>query len=421
MGIADHVEHGYFSGEREVARPFRTLSILPFIRVRFAFEGIALGENGSSFDERAVTVEPRLPFAAQGANVREPGRALRVLKDGYWDRTELVEMPDGSRRVRKSSNGDAPPGPWGVTALRREIAYLKLLPESARSVFPPVLGAWDEAIENTLAVGYEVPFYAQHVDAGELARRGALEQAEIDAFQDVLATALFEKVHAFGGTADSPLSTHVRDVVNDALAVLEGEPDLARLIRAPEIRLNQRPMAGPRAAFARLVDKGELAALDGEPQVLLHGDCFLENLPWRPNCVVASGGAPQLLLIDPVSVAGVSQGPPLFDLVKYLSYATGELPALRGEWVSLSGFEGEERSYVYALGEQDPRLAPYRTRDWYTRLQRAFEAKYGQIDGRLFRIIDGYFSVAMAVNTGGLQRRARLLKATLDFNAAIGE
>jgi hypothetical protein len=33
-------------------------------------------------------------------------------------------------------------------------------------------------------------------------------------------------------------------------------------------------------------------------------------------------------------------------------------------------------------------------------------------------LIDGYFSVAMAVNTRGTQRRARLLKATQDFNAA---
>ena len=46
---------------------------------------------------------------------------MRTLKDGYWDRTEVVQMADGSRRVRKSSKGDAPPGPWGVAALRREI------------------------------------------------------------------------------------------------------------------------------------------------------------------------------------------------------------------------------------------------------------------------------------------------------------
>jgi hypothetical protein len=35
----------------------------------------------------------------------------------------------------------------------------------------------------------------------------------------------------------------------------------------------------------------------------------------------------------------------------------------------------------------------------------------------MYRLIDGYFSAAMAVNTRGTQRRARLLKATLEFNA----
>jgi hypothetical protein len=380
-----------------------------------------LGENSSSTDERAATLEPRLSFAAPGANAREHGRVERTLKDGYWDRTELVQMQDGSRRVRKSSKGNAPEGPWGVGALRREIEYLTLLPEAARSVFPPVLAAWDEAIEDTAAVGYEVPFYAQHVDAGELARRVALEQEEIDSFQDALAEALFEKVHALGGTRDSLLSSHLREVATDALVALEREPDLARLIRAPHIRLNQRGVAGPRAALARLIDEGQLAALDGLPQVQLHGDCFLENLLWRPNYLAAPSDTPQLVLIDPVSVAGVSQGPPLFDLVKYLSYATGELPALRAEWVCISGFAGDDRSYGYAIAEQDQRLAPYRTRDWYSRLLRAFEAKYGRVNRRLFRIIDGYFSVAMAVNTAGLQRRARLLKATLDFNSAMDE
>ena len=51
------------------------------------------------------------------------GRLVRTLKDGYWDRTEVVELEDGSLRVRKSSKGNAPPGPWGAAALRKEIAY----------------------------------------------------------------------------------------------------------------------------------------------------------------------------------------------------------------------------------------------------------------------------------------------------------
>jgi hypothetical protein len=37
----------------------------------------------------------------------------------------------------------------------------------------------------------------------------------------------------------------------------------------------------------------------------------------------------------------------------------------------------------------------------------------------LYRLIDGYFSAAMALNTTGLQRQARLLKATEDLNAVL--
>jgi hypothetical protein len=36
----------------------------------------------------------------------------------------------------------------------------------------------------------------------------------------------------------------------------------------------------------------------------------------------------------------------------------------------------------------------------------------------MYRLIAGYFSLVMAVNTAGIQRRARLLKATLDFDSA---
>lgn len=345
---------------------------------------------------------------------------MRTLKDGYWDRTEIVQMPGGSRRVRKSSKGEAPPGPWGVAALRREIAYLSSLPERAQAVFPPLLAAWDDH-GTPPQVGYEAPFYGGHLDAGELARRGSLSQAQVDEFQDCLAEALLERVHAPLEAAEEPrLSEHVRQVVEHALSALEAEPALAAFIRADIVQLNQRPLAGPRAALARIVAEGKaLAALDSEPQVRLHGDFFLENILWQIERPLGESAAPRLVLIDPVSVAGVMRGPPLFDLVKYVSYAKGELVALRSEWVDVAGFEDEADGYVYQIRFQAPELAPFSTRDWHTRLQHAFETKYGSAPGYLYSLIDAYFSLAMAVNTSGVQRRARLLKATLDFNAVL--
>ncbi len=355
------------------------------------------------------------------------GRVVRVLRDGYWERTELVEVADGSRRVRKSSKPDAHLGPWGVTALRREIEYLSTLSEKARTAFPPVLAAWDDGVAELPRVGYEMPFYSDHVDAGALARTAALPQSEVDLFQASLADVVLEGVHmplpsgqlseAFRTAALRPLSAHVVSVVEDALRSLEADPTLVSLIRADSIGLNGAAHAGTRAAFARAAGDDAIAiALDREPQRRLHGDLFLENILWRRAEVVA-GSTPRLVLIDPVSVAGVLHGPPLFDLVKYESYATGELPALRSEWVDIGGFDGGD-DYRYGVRWQSAELAPFRQLDWHSRFRRAFEAKYGAVERRAYHLIDGYFSLAMAVNTGGTQRRARLLKATSDFNAA---
>jgi hypothetical protein len=343
------------------------------------------------------------------------GRVVRTLKDGYWDRTEVVELEDGSRRVRKSCKGDAPPGPWGASALRKEIAYLSTLPDRARPAFPPLLAAWDDGAAFSPRLGYEMPFYADHLDAGALARTGTLEQQEIDALQDALAVLVLERLHEPALPTGATLTAHIVSVAEQAMATLAADPSLARLIEAPSIRLNGNLQAGTRAAFtAAMADVALVATLDARPRVRLHGDLFLENILVRQT---SDPGGPSLLLIDPVSVAGIAEGPPLFDLVKYESYATGELPALRAEWIDVGGFEAGDE-YRYRVRWDRPELAPFRSRDWHRRFRRAFEAKYGPVDGRAYRLLDGYFSVAMAANTGGVQRRARLLKATADFAAA---
>jgi hypothetical protein len=360
-----------------------------------------------------------------------PRRVVHTLKDGYWDRSEVVELDDGSRRVRKRSQGNAPPGPWGVEAPRKQIEYLSTLSEAASGAFPPLLCVWDNHAASPPDVGYEVPFYSRHTDAGRLCQRAALTQGEVDTFQTTLADTLFERVHRDKTGDDTALSTHLVSVVEHALDALEQDPTLAPLIGAETLRLNGQVRTGPRVAFERLrQDEFLRSTLDAEPQVCLHGDCFLENILWRapappdppnppspPGTTPPDPEGPLLLLIDPVSVAGVMRGPPLFDLVKYESYATGELPALRSEWVDVDGFDGFGE-YQYRVRWQAPELEPFRARDWHTLFRSRFEARYGSVDPRVYRLIDGYFSVAMAVNTSGVQRRARLLKATLDFNAA---
>ncbi|MEO7413054.1 MAG: hypothetical protein ABIZ81_06835, partial [Opitutaceae bacterium] len=346
---------------------------------------------------------------------------IRTLKDGYWDRTEVVELEAGGHRVRKRSKG-ATFGPWGIGSLRREISFLGSLPPRAAAVFPPVLATWDEEGGANPDVGYEMPFYADHRDAGVLARGGSLAQKEIDEFQDTLGEAVFDRLHE-PVRAENSLAEHVASVIEQAWATLEKDSAAARLLQAPSILLNGKSVSGPREAFDRIRNQTDaLAALDALPCVRLHGDFFLENILWRPAAVAPTDQAPRLLLIDPVSVAGVTCGPPVFDLVKYISYATGELLALRSEWVEIDEDQNAGvPHYGYRIRWEDPGLGPFRTRDWHTRFRGAFETRHGRVNRRLYELIDGYFSAAMAVNTSGTQRRARLLKATACFNAVAAQ
>jgi hypothetical protein len=379
-----------------------------------------------------------MPANPEPSSQPSAGRVVRLLKDGYWDRTEVIELADGSRRVRKR-NKAAATGPWGVESLRREIRYLTTVPVRAAAVLPRVFACWDRETAGAPDIGYEMPFYGHHTDAGELARRRALGQAEIDDFQRELADAVLDRLHEPAPRAE-PLSRHLVPAIRQALDGLEAEPALARLINADAIELNGGPAVGTRAALERIIRETEaLAALDRVPAVRIHGDFFLENILWRPaearppsglSGIVPPGGTtaeawakegnePRLILVDPVSVAGVSEALPLFDLVKYESYATGELVALRSERVEVAGIGSGGPRYRWGIRWNDTALQPYREFDWQRGFRRAYETKYGPVDRRLYRLIDGYFSAAMALNTGGLQRPARLLKATADLNAVL--
>jgi hypothetical protein len=132
-----------------------------------------------------------------------------------------------------------------------------------------------------------------------------------------------------------------------------------------------------------------------------------------------TGAEPRLILIDVVSVAGVTFGLPLWDLVKYESYATGELMALRTEKVEVAGIGEGTGRYRCRIRTEDAGLAPFLTRNWHAVFRTAYERRHGRVDGRAYRFIHGYFNAAMALNTSGIQRQGRLLRAVEDFNAVL--
>jgi hypothetical protein len=360
-------------------------------------------------------------FPSQPELAPSAGRVVRTLHDGFWDLTQVIELADGSRRVRKRSKGATAERPWGPESLRREIRYLLGATPEAGAVLPRVLAWWDRtSADGTVDVGYEMPFYSEHRDAGTLARAAQLEQAEIDEFQRTLADATFNRLHATTGRDAEPLSHHMVGAVRQAFDGLIGDPAFAALIEAERIELNGRPAFGPRAAFeANVRDAHILAWLDSAAAVRLHGDLHLENILWRPLAAGRLAGEPPLVFIDVVSVAGVTYGPALWDLVKYESYATGELMALRAEHIEVSGVGDGSGCYRCRIRREDPALAPFQNRNWHALFRAAYERKHGAIDERRYRFIHGYFNAAMALNTNGWQRQGRLLRAAEDFNAAL--
>jgi len=343
------------------------------------------------------------------------GRVVQTLRDGFWDRTEVVELPDGSRRVRKAHKDDLTAGPWGAEALRREIRLLRNLDPGAVEHFPALLTAWD----NGRDLGYEMTYVQGATDVGELAATKALTQPQADAFQDRLAEIVFGRIHRPADPAE-PLSQHVLDIVALVLDRLEEDPAFGRVIVTPRFCLNGERVSGPRVASDRIrTDPNLMESLDAKPQVRLHGDLFLENI-LLPRETTGGNWPAEPTLIDPVSVAGVSQGHPLFDLVKYESYATGELPALRGERLHVEGFDRpREANYVCRVLWDDPAIVPYRRINWLGRFRATYEHIYGPIDWRAYHLLEAYFALVMALCTHGVQRRGRLLKGTWALNAAL--
>lgn len=324
---------------------------------------------------------------------------IKVLKDGYWDRTQVVRSEDGSLRVRKECKEGEPPGPWAHEALRREIDFLSQIPSGAEAYFPPVLASW-----NGDRIGYEVPFYENRHDVGTLLQAGSLSQNDATRLQERLSEVVFSRLHQAPPIHRDSFGQHVAEVVGDALDALSDDSRYRSLVEEETLVINGKPGAGLRHAHGRLTDQGIYRRLDWTQAVLLHGDLILENVLWSP-----------VLLIDPVSVAALDSGPPLFDLVKYESYASGELYAIREELVSIGMLEG---GYSYAIDWNREALRPFRELDLTSTLRAEFERIHGPVNERLYQLIDGYFSLVMARNTRGLHQWARVIKGCLCLQAA---
>ncbi len=344
------------------------------------------------------------------------GKSVQVLRDGYWDRTEVIQLEDGTLCVRKASKGSETAGPWGVSTLRSEIEYLRSLDENAAKHFPKVLSTWDDGFN----VGYEEEYIQDAVVVSDLAQSASVDQVQADIFQERLSQVVYDIIHTPMAPQKHLLSEHIIHVINAVLIQLRQQREFAPLIEASTLTINDKQLSGPQTAMASLAQhKTVVRSVNSNPQVKLHGDCFLENILISPPSTDPDWPR-QVILVDPVSVAGMFQGHPLFDLVKYQSYATGELLALRSEKIQVDGFgDPSECSYVYRVCEEDSTIKPFYQIDWHSRFRAAYISRYGEIDTSAYNLLDAYFALVMAACTDGLQRRGRLLKGTIALNAAL--
>ena len=331
-----------------------------------------------------------------------PATEHTLLRDGYWDRTAVVQLPNGQLRVRKISKGDASAGPWGRDNLRAEAAYLSGLEPHLQDFFPALLDHWDA---NT--TGYDMAFQQGCINVGELARKQLFNQQQADDMQRYLAARVFKQLHTPCNTQPI-LASNMGDTLLKAQAELENNEVLACLLDS--VTINGQAVSSLTGQLNKILDSQLLASFDQHPQVRLHGDMFMENM-LLPEQDQGQSWPQCLMLIDPISVAGVGAGHPLFDLGKYLSYATGELPAMRQERVIVTGFDQPDLcTFTWQIDWQDPAMAGFKNIDWHSQMRASYIDHYGEIDQQAYALLEAYFAAAMVVCTTGLEQQARALK-----------
>ena len=329
---------------------------------------------------------------------------VKVLQVGFWEKTTVVRDANGGLSVRKQSTDAGSRSPWGLSALREEIRFLRGLSKKALQYYPPLLEAWDQPSD----VGYRIPYYADYRDVSSLLREGRFLQREADEMQALLAEAVFDLTHE--RLDRGSIVPHLKETIETAISSLTKLPKLSSCIVDSTIELNGQELPGLAAAYELSVNSNAMTALESLPSYRLHGDLILENILWNPT------GGPRLRLIDPVSVAGISCGPAAFDLVKYASYATGELFALRSGIIEAGPLPGGTGAFVYKV----PRVAAFADTDLSSSFSREFERRHGPRNTGVEHLLDSYFSLVMAVNTQGVQQWGRVLKGIQALTAAAG-
>ncbi len=334
-----------------------------------------------------------------------------LLRNGYWDRTEIIRMADASLRVRKQSKGHESSGPWGQDNLRDEATYLQELEPHLVDLFPRLIASWDQP-----APGYDMAYMTNHVDVAQLVRSQTFNQQQSNQFQTHLGKRVFGQLHTPCQRLAS-LAENVVATLQQATQTLN-DHDQLQCLTTPSMVINGQFCRDLATNTASLIQQKTLIhGLDQAPQVRLHGDLFLENI-LLPATSEHTHWPTQLVLIDPVSVAGMSAGHPLFDLAKYESYASGELPAMRRGHMLVESIHSTHAEFSFAIDWQHSEMQPFKAIDWHSALRQSYISHHGPIDPAMYALLEAYFAAAMILCTTGAEQHARALKAIFSLQIA---
>lgn len=339
---------------------------------------------------------------------------VRPLQRGWWENVLLVRV-DGRLRARKELHRlDAP---WARDVLIKEWRYLRELPASMRPPFVSVVDQCDELTADPPPADRRLWFDMEYIegftDVRALLAEGRVSVSDAARIQDLLIAALVDGLYRLPGEPFDP-DRIVWPVIEQVVEFAVDDADLAPYAGVDEVTINGtvRPNLRQTLSAARadgLIREQFRAA----PSVRLHGDLFYENVLYRPD-------PPAIRLIDPVSVAGVASGPVMFDRVKFASWLSGELYALRHcefeldhdccHCGGLSGAVGRVARIDYAWSSDDPVLGHLRHVDLGSRVLAAMNELCGPCE-EAQAVLDAYFNLAMVPNTPMPQKLLRYARA----------
>ncbi len=330
---------------------------------------------------------------------------VETIQRGWWEDVLRVTV-DGRRRVRKHLHRlDAP---WARDVFIKEWRFLRALPPDLVPPFVRVIDQCELLLRDPVPAGEELWFDMEPLDGfadvRHLLRRGQLTQDDADRIQDLLVEALVDGLYRLPG---EPFDSDriVWSVMDQVLDFARDDAELGPFARAEAVEINGRTLANlSRTLLPARQDARVRAALDDAPSVTLHGDLFHENILYRREPAA-------IRIVDPVSVAGVSSGPVVFDRAKFASWLSGELYALRHGAFELEAHADRAVPVVrYAWAKDDPVLRGLSELDLGSRVLGAMDALAGPGEGPR-AVLDAYFALAMAANTSMPQKLLRYVRA----------